>query len=845
MNCKKIDGGDQKIHEQISINSKKRFNLMKRSRLNKNQKPKLDIKDEKIKKKEEYNLKENKLKNDEEIKKRQNETFKSKLNKTKDAKRQVDLEKDIKSNILFNKEKPWYEIEIENGEEVTLKDDEIMKRYFKGKEELEKECEKQMSQNFKSKYENDFIKQILTNGTISDKIASHTLFIQENPILAIKSFEILLNMCKKKSRKVSLKSIESLKELFLFSLLPNRKLKYFKEQKFTTHDTITHYMLYYYEDSLKKNFLNYIIIIEKFTHDTIPHVRKRMIDHLYDIIVLKPEQECNILKIIINKLGDNDKIIASKAHFLILELEHKQPLMKKIIIDEIIENLLKSKYNKNLIYYSLITLNQTILKQKNNQITNTLINFYFLFFEKLLIYTNEEDNNKPLVKTKVKRKLSSFKKNKIIESEPKLTNDNNSKLFSALFTGLNRTLPFSTLSLNDYEKNLKTLYSISKLYNFTTKVQSLKLIYFIISKQKLDPEEYYDLLYEILLTQKTFDSSKKVLFLNLIYNSLKNEHSNEIRVIQFIKKLLQISLTLLDIDIIVGIVYLVQELSQIYTSLKKCIFNFDDSLNLSKSELDNKLINLNENESNLHNDKKNLFWELVLLTNFYHPTASIHASFLIENVQISKPNLKFYTINHFLDKFVYKNPKLKSKEKGHSIMQPLYSFDNNSLFSNKNETKQSKISINKEIWTEKIPSQIKPDELFFYNYFINKKNNIKILKENTFDNKNKSDDEYDSLDNELYDDMLEESNLDSGSESTISSFDINESHSEIDSKNMFSSDYESDNSEIPFKNKKQCKRSNLEFSSEQKSKKSSSRSDKDDFAPYEEYSKYLVSDDDI
>jgi ribosome biogenesis protein MAK21 len=54
----------------------------------------------------------------------------------------------------------------------------------------------------------------------------------------------------------------------------------------------------------------------------------------------------------------------------------------------------------------------------------------------------------------------------------------------------------------------------------------------------------------------------------------------------------------------------------------------------------------------------------------FHPSVSLHARQLLSSQPLTAtPDLSLNTISHFLDRFVYKNPK-KPKLKGDSAMQP-------------------------------------------------------------------------------------------------------------------------------------------------------------------------------
>jgi ribosome biogenesis protein MAK21 len=61
------------------------------------------------------------------------------------------------------------------------------------------------------------------------------------------------------------------------------------------------------------------------------------------------------------------------------------------------------------------------------------------------------------------------------------------------------------------------------------------------------------------------------------------------------------------------------------------------------------------------------------LTHHYHPTVSLHARQLLSSQPLTaSADLSLNTLSHFLDRFVYKNPKksTNSKSKGASVMQP-------------------------------------------------------------------------------------------------------------------------------------------------------------------------------
>lgn len=65
---------------------------------------------------------------------------------------------------------------------------------------------------------------MLKNGTLTDKVAALTLLVQENPLCRLGSLETLVNMTTKKGKRECTAAVDSLKDLFINDLLPERKL---------------------------------------------------------------------------------------------------------------------------------------------------------------------------------------------------------------------------------------------------------------------------------------------------------------------------------------------------------------------------------------------------------------------------------------------------------------------------------------------------------------------------------------------------------------------------------------------------------------------------------------------
>jgi len=84
----------------------------------------------------------------------------------------------------------------------------------------------------------------------------------------------------------------------------------------------------------------------------------------------------------------------------------------------------------------------------------------------------------------------------------------------------------------------------------------------------------------------------------------------------------------------------------------------------------------------------------------------------------SKPDLGMHTLTHFLDRFVYRNPKAAPiQNRGSSIMQPLGGSDTRGVILSTRGVSKAQIPVNSEaFWKRKI-EDVDVDEVFFHKYF--------------------------------------------------------------------------------------------------------------------------------
>ncbi|CAB4041526.1 CCAAT enhancer-binding zeta-like, partial [Paramuricea clavata] len=120
----------------------------------------------------------------------------------------------------------------------------------------------------------------------------------------------------------------TLKDLCLVNLLPDdRKLKRFSEFPLTSAPQKTNQsgrdawnrklIFWYFEDQLKQRYERFVLGLERLLHDNLENVRNKVLGIVYELLAEKPEQEKTLLLYLVNKVGDPNRKIASKAGHLL------------------------------------------------------------------------------------------------------------------------------------------------------------------------------------------------------------------------------------------------------------------------------------------------------------------------------------------------------------------------------------------------------------------------------------------------------------------------------------------------------------------------------------------------
>ncbi|KAJ3947494.1 RNA-binding ribosome biosynthesis protein mak21 [Colletotrichum tropicale] len=586
-----------------------------------------------------------------------------------------------------------------------------------------------------------FLSTIMSSGTLSDKVSALTLAIQESPLHNVKAFESLLGLASKRSRAQAIGALGALVDLLGPGLIlpPNRRLRTFQSQPgllgtlqksavsswssgqpLPGRLTEPHLIQYAYEDWLKSSYFKVIQLLEVWCNDEIEYSRTRSLDFVYGLLKDKPEQETNLLRLLVNKLGDKDRKIASRVSYLLLQLQNTHPGMRQIIINAVEQEvLLRPGQTFRAKYHAVNTLNQTILSSREVGTAEALLRIYFDIFVTLL---NSSVLGRALGDEEKERSAPAG-----TEGAAAAERQTADKLVTAVLTGINRAVPFVAAQNPILETQVDTLFRIAHSTNFNTSIQALILIQQLSVTRHLASDRFYRTLYESLLDPRLAISSKQALYLNLLLRSLKADVDTR-RIKAFAKRMLQI-LNLHQAAFACGLLYVVFQLRVQFPELRALLEEPEDNdaegtvaefTEQSKNEPASRGSTYDGRKRNPEhsNAQNSCLWEIVPPLTHFHPSVStLAASLFSDETQMAKPDLESHSLIRFLDKFVYRNPKVAETSRGASIMQPVRNPDPGSIWLAKRAGAAAGASINSPSFWNRKAENVAVEDIFFHEYF--------------------------------------------------------------------------------------------------------------------------------
>ncbi|KAM6499394.1 CBF/Mak21 family domain containing protein [Amanita muscaria] len=593
----------------------------------------------------------------------------------------------------------------------------------------------------------------------------------------------------KGGREESLKALRCIVDWWVGGGSPDRKLKYFRDQPLL-HPSVTdqHKLAWYFEDWLKKYFFSILQILETLSLDPLPINRhneqgdaeksicSRASYHLLQLLQTHPAMKGIVAREIIALVL---KPSATPAPAPTLDGLPKGTGKHIRFTDDSDRPKPKSKPppakkingNSHARYYSMITLNQIVLVPNDREVAKQLLDVYFEVFKEVLGETKDDveeknqeeegDKSQSVVLDKAGRVIENSRKGKKERKERRRpgevkgaagfteVEDVNAKLISATITGVNRALPFAKVDAADGKigKHIDTLFLITHKSTFNISLQALVLIQQISallttsssSLAKSVKDRYYRVLYASLYDTRLSKSSKQAMYLNLLFKSIKADADNMDRVVALVRRLVQVLVSggNGNAEVVAGGLYLLGEVGVHFQGILRSskdeklfssVPGLRSTIYRATAESDGETYDPRKRDPQFALARSSPLWELTPLLHHYHPAISLHARQLLMSQPITaNPDLTENTLSHFLDRFVYKNPKKSkagetgAKAKGSSAMQPAASgLDGLGVKIMKAEADGASMRIDEVSFLRKKESEIPVDQVFFHRYFTKK-----------------------------------------------------------------------------------------------------------------------------
>lgn len=351
--------------------------------------------------------------------------------------------------LLVTPEVPWY-IQIDDlpNENIPMSENKRMQLIDQINSHLEQRYAEEIEAynrrlaNLGGKTDQKWLNSVIQTGTWSDRVAALTLRIQESPFHNLKTLDILIEMASKKDPRVATMALEALRDLLTTNVLPDRLLLSTSQQPLLhSKMNLKQGLIYWYEGELKLRVIKVIQAIELCLQSNVVHFRLQALETTEALLSKKPEQEARMLEMLVNKTGDSDGKVNSKAFEMLNKLLKEHPAMKLVVIKEMRNFIYRPATKITAVFRAVNFLSNLRHRHSETEAVLQLAECYLSLFEKA-VNAKEEG----------------------------------SRLLSALLSGINRLFPL----LRDVSTLFQYLDPIFKLIHtspsWSTVTQALTLI---------------------------------------------------------------------------------------------------------------------------------------------------------------------------------------------------------------------------------------------------------------------------------------------------------------------------------------------------------------------------------
>lgn len=271
--------------------------------------------------------------------------------------------------------KPLPQVDEDVGEEEEGREEQLRSQAEKLEATAAEAFNARMAK--RSSAESRWLQLSRSSGTASDRVAALTLLVQESAVANMAALDQLLKFVTKAAGSKDVvgkvkangsgtagvfypglsplpllmlscdrpspapQAIDALRELFTRVLLPDRPLVLLTDRPLSSLPAHTklgaqHLLYWHIEDAIKRRYSVFVGALDDRSRDNIDFVKDRALKAAYELLSSKPELEARLLSIVVNKLGDPSRKLASKAGYLLLCLLDQHPGMKQVVVGRLL-----------------------------------------------------------------------------------------------------------------------------------------------------------------------------------------------------------------------------------------------------------------------------------------------------------------------------------------------------------------------------------------------------------------------------------------------------------------------------------------------------------------------------
>ena len=563
---------------------------------------------------------------------------------------------------------------------------------------------------------------MITSGTLSDKVAALTLLVQESPLHELQTLDMLVCMALKPEPRTATLALEALKDLLVHNLLPDRPLVAFKDRDLGAEDwNLRKATVAWFEGQLKVRVEKIMSALEAGLRGTLAHFKRQCIEIVQQLLSAKPEQERRLLAMLVNKIGDPESNIAVKTLDALRRLLKAHPAMKGVVVREVQLKVSRPGTQPRTMYTGVVFLSQIPLDTGSHTVAVQLVGVYVSLFEHA------------------------------VEAK-----ELGSRLLAALLTGINKAFPYLK-DIRALAAHTHELFRIAHSASFSSATQALTLLSHLALSDdgtsipegigaKNDQEEtgavydkemrkvkkvvpsgdasepelvtrFYRALYAKLLSEQVATRARNTAFLNLLFRSIKRDRS-DLRSAAFLKRLIMCA-THSSAPIAAGLLMLVSEVLLNRPKLTAMMGTVDGDTASAQGDCKGNAADESDDE---HSEAAHIMgafdgakreplyacsaqpslWEASLLQHHFHPSVKAFSEAVLQKphkITFAGDPTTDFTLTAFLNRFAFKNPKKSVSDKIRRAMPT------------------PEAPLNTSVFAEKKIENVAPDKRFFHKFF--------------------------------------------------------------------------------------------------------------------------------